>query len=206
MNKFVMIMLLLAVSSTPYSSKAYVDSTLSTEFLKKVKPITGRIISGSQPDGTPCSVVVLDVVSPGYHDDLAPYLSSYPDSQSITVIGANFLLPTAITKAGTTDDISDIVNPITFDPSNRGQKAFRASAGWCANCGSAKADGKVTGFSGNNLEFYWAGYTPQQTDAIVTLTEDGTSIEKVEFYDYQNWYLPVIQWSPRKVEFSCQIE
>ncbi|MGZ3747541.1 MAG: hypothetical protein ACXWRE_09225 [Pseudobdellovibrionaceae bacterium] len=205
MKKFVMVMYLLAVSSIPCFSGAHVESTLSSEFLKKVKPIAGSIFSGYQPDGTLCSVAVLDVVEPGYFDDFAPSVS-LPDSQSISVVGANYLLPAAITNAVTTDDILKLVNPIVIDDSNRSQRVFRASAGWSTNRGSAKADGKVTGFGGNNLEFYWAGYIPQQTDATVTLTEDGTAIEKVEFYSYKNWYLPVIQWSPKSVKFSCQVE
>ena len=189
---------ILGLSAKGYSTEniTRVENTLSQDFLESLSPLDGRVFYGKQKDGSECSVYVrLTIVG----DEKSQEVYQMPVHRRAVVIGSSTIFNEEIRDLESYDDIM----AYTYRASEGNR--FSASAGWCSHCAARKLDGKLEGWGGSTLSFYAAGETPQYTYAKIKTKNSGEAIDSVEFYQHSNWYIPVINFSPSSVSFSCNI-
>lgn len=178
-----------------------IENTIDPNFYEVAMKLEGNFLKGIDQNGDTCHILVKELIQGNLN---RPY-GVFPH-KVINLIVTSEALPNELLDANSEEDFYAIMKS-NFGEYYQHETSFKkASAGWCSNCGSAQRDGRLKGLKNKHLAFFAKGFTPAHDNARVYLSRDGLSVKKVEMYQYKNYYIPVINYSPKKGTYTCSLE
>ena len=170
-----------------------VENTLKPEILARIANVDGKVFVGKQKGGSFCNVVAKKILVEGGYGMGAHIV--------VEVVAANVPFPPQISSVGTRENLNNLLAGL--QQKHQSVIIKTSSAGWCSNCGGAMNEARTSGFNGQGIEFYMAGTTPQITTLALRFNSSLTAIAKATFLDIEEWYIPIFNFSPKRVIFAC---
>ncbi|EQC48770.1 hypothetical protein M899_3347 [Bacteriovorax sp. BSW11_IV] len=183
-----------------YSTMA-LENTIDQKFYIKTKEIAGKFYYGLDQNGDECHVLVKELIS-GTTESVTRGVLPH---KKINLYLTSQQLPIEVLEVTRETEFNKILEQNFGKYFHQELNMKKESAGWCSNCGSALRDGKFKGLRNKYLSFIAKGFTPINDRARIYITDDEQKVKKVEIYKYENYYLPLIKFSPKTEVYTCTI-